>query len=515
MNLLTDPWIPVRAEHGTGEFRLLTLEELLCEDNAWWVSIPRDDLELACIQLLVCIVQTMFMPKNNVALRERLSRTITSGELDASAKPCVEWFDLDHATWPFMQTRGVKGAETSLQKLLPGMPEKTSTSKSAHCFFNETSEVESICGPIAAIALFNQASNSPSFGGGKQGAFKGSLRGNAPVTTLVKGSNLRETVWRNVVTLPRIQDRLPGYVYDLSKDRPTWVDPIREKQDIHAHEIGLVRGLFWQPARVELVKASKTQSCDVLDDVSGVAYCSFRKKQFGFTVKELWHHPHGAMTVEKKKGKMEWKFVSFNRFTPAWTWLSEFVVLSPLSDDAKEGATPAAPVSQAAEAFPGEPLHLIVGGYQAKKALVEARCHELFTLAEGWDEERRGRVKILVELGKEARGILCGRLEFVARGDKKMCIKGIGVNVHETGNKLFYSSTETFFHETLRERLIFKEWQVAKDAFVARLASICSQLFDQITNPYAMKSELIPVIARERRRLNNDLNKLSGGGAMS
>jgi len=511
MNLLNDPWIPVRADNGMGKFRLLTLEELLCSDENLWVSIPRDDLELACIQLLVCMVQTMFMPENDAKLREWLRRPLDSRELADGARPCREWFELDHPTYPFMQTKGVKGAETTLQKLLPGMPEKTSTSDSAHCFFNETSEVEFICGPIAAIALFNQASNSPSFGGGKQGGFKGSLRGNAPITTLVKGRNLRETIWRNIVTLPRIRDRLSGYAYDLSKDRPTWVDPIREKQVIHAHEIGLVRGLLWQPARVELVKAPQPRQCDVLGDVFGVVYSGFRKEQFGFTVKETWPHPHGAMIAQKKKGTIEWKFASFTKTAPAWTWLSEFIVPSPLSDDEKEGATPAASINQASEIFPSEALYLIVGGYQSKQASVEQRRHELFTLAEGWEEEGKGRVKALVEIGKAARSSLRGKLWFAAQGDKKKGMKGIGVAVHETGDKLFYAFTEELFHETLRERMTFKDWKTAKEDFTKGLAAICRQLYEEITGPYAMKPELIPVIAWSRRSLNSDLRKLIGG----
>ena len=53
MNLLEDAWIPVRADGGAGAFRLLTYQELLCEPGNWQVSLPRDDLELACVQLLV------------------------------------------------------------------------------------------------------------------------------------------------------------------------------------------------------------------------------------------------------------------------------------------------------------------------------------------------------------------------------------------------------------------------------------------------------------------------------
>ncbi|MCM8597095.1 MAG: type I-E CRISPR-associated protein Cse1/CasA, partial [Candidatus Accumulibacter sp.] len=63
MNLLEDPWIPVRADNGAGAFRLLTYRALLCEPGQnWQISLPRDDLELACLQLLVCMTQVMFLP---------------------------------------------------------------------------------------------------------------------------------------------------------------------------------------------------------------------------------------------------------------------------------------------------------------------------------------------------------------------------------------------------------------------------------------------------------------------
>ncbi|MEE4377218.1 MAG: type I-E CRISPR-associated protein Cse1/CasA, partial [Candidatus Competibacteraceae bacterium] len=255
MNLLEEPWIPVRANLGSGPFRLLTLEELLCHDGDWRISLPRDDLELACIQLLVCMVQVMLLPENDTALLERLRQPLSSEALANGMEPCKSWYDFDHPTQPFMQTLGVKAAEsTPIQKLFIGLPEGNN-----HAFFNGVGEVTQVGATIAAIALFNQASNCPSFGGG----FKGSLRGGAPVTTLVMGSNLRETVWRNVLTLSRIRERLPGYQWDLSQDVPTWIKPIPEKATIQASEIGLARGLFWQPAHIELVREDADVPCDV------------------------------------------------------------------------------------------------------------------------------------------------------------------------------------------------------------------------------------------------------------
>ena len=96
--------------------------------------------------------------------------------------------------------------------------------------------------------------------------------------------SLRETVWRNVLTLPRVRERLPDYEPDFSHDVPTWIRPIRSKETIYNHQIGLARGLFWQPAHVELIKAEQEASCDVVGGVPSVVYAGFCKEKFNFTV---------------------------------------------------------------------------------------------------------------------------------------------------------------------------------------------------------------------------------------
>jgi len=50
MNLLTDAWVPVRE---LGRFKQVPLAEVLCEDKDISLSLPRDDLEMAALQLLV------------------------------------------------------------------------------------------------------------------------------------------------------------------------------------------------------------------------------------------------------------------------------------------------------------------------------------------------------------------------------------------------------------------------------------------------------------------------------
>lgn len=499
MNLLLDPWIPVRGAAG---FRELRFEELLCRDGEWHLSLPRDDLELACLQLLVCLTQVLFPPPDVRALRARIKSPLPSDEFAAAIEPVREWFDLDHPVWPFMQSRGVKAAEvTPIQKLLIGLPEGNN-----HAFFNEPGEVKHLGAATCAIALFNQASNCPSFGGG----FKGSLRGGAPITTLVAGGSLRETVWRNVLTRKRLLDRFPDFDGDLTHDRPTWVEPIKAGETIQESDIGLLRGLFWQPARVELVRADDgAAECDLLGGSVGATYVGFRKEKFGFTVDGVWPHPHGAMTLMEKKGQLEQRFSSFTTTAPAWTQLSQFVIPRRVSE-AGEGHTPAGPVSQfGEELYPARPLHLMVGGYRANQASVVERRHEFFSIAHGWAQHADDLEK-LVNLALQARKLLRGKLYYAVQGHKDKGLQGIGADIHKVGDELFYRGTEALIHATLSEAS-FEEFPANRDALAAELAKHCEAIFEQLTDPYARKPELIPIIALARRGLSSELRKLHGG----
>lgn len=506
MNLLEDPWIPVRADGGTGAFRLLTYRQLLCDlGENWQVSLPRDDLELACLQLLVCMTQVMFLPEDDATLRSRIASPFMPDEFVTGITPCRDWFDLDHATQPFMQSRGVK-VDTPIQKILIGLPAGNN-----HAFFNEVGEVKKLSAPLAAIALFNQASNANSMGGG----FKGNLRGGTnpyltPVNIFVTEQDLRRTVWKNVLTRPRVQARLPGWKRWDENDVPTWVRPIEANKTISWDDIGLVRGLFWQPTKLELVPDTGISSCDVLEGYTGQVYSMFRKDQFKFSVEGLWPHPHGAKTAISKDGTLKWKYSAFTADLPAWTQLSEFVVARGLGDpSASVGSEPSGPVAQAEE-LGDERLHLWVGGYCAKQGSIVGRRHEMISLAQGWNSERR--LPELVGIGKDAKKALYGKLMLASNGyenkKKKIKLQGIGAAIHETAEKLFYARTESLIHETFSNELTWKEWATERENFAGQVAKHCRDIFEELTNPYAMKPELLPVIAWARRNLNTDLKKL-------
>jgi len=376
MNLLEAPWIPVRADHGAGAFQLLTYRALLCEaGQRWQISLPRDDLELACLQLLVCMTQVMFLPEDDPALRRRLAQPLTPAEFHASRIRCRHCavrrlvrsrpsHAALHADAGCKGCRGHTDSEAAYRPAGRQQPRVLQRGGRSH------SAQRTGCGdcPVQSgqqpIALFNQASNCPSFGGG----FKGSLRGGAPIATLVFDEDLRCMVWRNVLTRPRVAERqidAPG----PALDHPTWVSPIAEKSTIHWNQIGLMRGLFWQPAHVELLKSEQARPCDVLGGEATAGYSGFLKEKFNFTIEGVWPHPHGAMNMTLKKGVLEQRFASFTTTAPAWTQLSEFVIPRGVNDkDAKEGSTPAGPISQFHHTTIDEKLNLLVGGYRTNQA---------------------------------------------------------------------------------------------------------------------------------------------------
>ena len=499
MDLLRNAWIPVRHRNGAVTGDLITLEEQLCGSEAWDITLPRDDLEMACLQLLICLVQVMFPPDDAPALRQRAKTPLSPEEFaDGVAKLC-DWFDLDHPKWPFMQTRGIKADEaTPIQKLLIGLPEGNN-----HAFFNELGEIRYLGAPAAAIALFHQAVNCPSFGGG----FKGGLRGGAPITTLVSGDHLRETIWRNILTRESITDLLPVYDFDFAQDQPTWVQPIKAGETFPTARIGLLRGLFWQPAHVGLVRSDDKQPCQLLGGEPEHAYTGFLKEKFTYTAEGTpWPHPHGALQVATKKGKREEKFLSFTTTAPAWTLMSEFVVPRGGKQD-PEGSRPASAIVQFSTTWPKKPLSLLVGGYRSNQASVIERRHELLSLASGW--EAGSNLKHLVELALKSRDVLWKKLFYVGKGNKDKGFKGLGVGLQKTGEVLFFRRTERLVQSALAD-VAFDDagFNTHRGNFVAALAKVCRDIFNELTEPYAAKPELIPIIAVARAGLGTELARL-------
>ena len=494
MNLLTDAWIPIQHQ---GAREKISLQQLLCGEKKGEICLPRDDLELACLQLLAAITQVCFMPQNLKVLQARLKKPLSSDEFLAGIEDKKTWFDLNHPDTPFMQIRGVKATKpTPMDKLLAGVADGTNKS-----FINPQGLAGGLCGSCTAIALFNMANNCPSMGGG----FKGSLRGGTPITQLIKGPDLRTTIWLNVLHEERLKAVMPWH-QNATQQKPNYIEPVKAGEKIPPAKIGLVRGLFWQPAHFELLPARENGSCSVCHS-SAPLFTGFNKAKFNYTVEGVWPHPLSARTFKISKGKKEEKFPSFTTTAPGWTQLSRLVVAR---QSEKEGQNPAPVLQQIRDdrLIREKHLQFVIGGYRNNQATVLERRHEFFSLADGW-AKHGDVIHHIIETGLGYKTALRRALYLFAEGikDKQKEIKGAGVNLCNPGDALYFQQTEQWIHETLGS-IDFAEPLSATDNLHQQLKRTVQELFEQLTQPYRQDPKMLKALALARRSLNKSLADL-------
>lgn len=344
MSLFNDEWIPIQFPNG--RVRKIGMRELLCSElEGIKIEFWRDDLSFAALHLLVCLTQCAFAPVDHDEWLQRLASPLTNEEFDAPGglPHRLSWFDVRHPETPFMQRTTIKPNLLKaksvdpfpIQKIFLGLPAGQN-----HAMFNNPGEIGSACAGCVAVALFNQANNCSAIGRG----FKSGLRGNSPVTTLVAGRSLRETIWRNVLVQPRSDQPLP--------DLPVWVDLVRDGEKIQVNQIGLIRGLFWQPLALRIANWA-SGICDLCGEKTKVAKeCQFER--FLYDLDDTWPHPHSPRHPDRKG------FLSFGRHPFPWCYLPEMT-----------GQTAAQVVTQANDKFDG----LFVGGYWADQAKIFRRFH--------------------------------------------------------------------------------------------------------------------------------------------
>ncbi len=493
MNLLTNAWIPIQHQ---GKYQKISYQQLLCGDQTGELCFPRDDMELACLQLLCAITQVLFIPKDKKSLGQYVKEPITPEVYADACQGKMDWFDLDHPETPFMQIRGVKATQsTPMDKLLAGVADGTNKA-----FVNPQGLAEALCGGCVSVALFNAANNCPSMGGG----FKGGLRGSTPITTLINGRTLRETIWLNVLTEDAAEFVMPWY--QETKDQlPNYLDKIKVDSKIPASAIGLNRGLLWQPAYFELLPSQSSANCSCCGGYEPV-YNGFNKAKFSYTIEGVWPHPLSARIFTVKSGERQEKFPSFTTTAPTWTHMSRLVVDQ---QNDKEGQQTAPVIQQARTFMSADKIQLIIGGYRNKQATVEERRHELFSLAQGW-AEHGDLIQQIIIVGLSYKTTLRKALYLFSVGIKDK-VNGSGVNLCDPVEAVYYQQTENLMHNSLAI-IKFEEAQDELLALNKQLKSIVISLFNQATESYRQEPKMLKALALARRSLHKSFRELEPQG---
>lgn len=293
MNLINEPWIPIRRVDGTCEkveaWRITDFTEGKSPIAA--IASPRPDFDGALIQFVIGLLQTTCTPSESEWWDWR-EKPPTPETLSARFVTVLEAFELEGAK-AFMQDFSPSELSNSLNiaALLIETPgEQTLTENKDH--FIKRGRVELLCPHCAATALFILQINAPS---GGQGHRTG-LRGGGPLSTLVLGKTLWETCWRNVLTKARYlatadlekfgnADRFPW----LAGTRTSEADPpagITGLVDVHPDQ------QFWampRRIRLQLEKLDKVSLCDLCGAEISCACRHFVTKNYGVSYKGFEH----------------------------------------------------------------------------------------------------------------------------------------------------------------------------------------------------------------------------------
>lgn len=507
MNLLTDDWIPVELDK---ELQRISLKTLLCKEENFKIKTFRDDMELATLQLLVCIVQIVFMPDDKKALKIRWHNPMSETNYQQGIEPYLDWFDVLHSKTPFMQAGSVtpeKGNKNwaSLQKLFMGLPEKSSSSPTSNAFFDTTDEITSIHLGDAAIALFQQATNGFSLGGV---GYSVGLKGSMPLTTLIVSDNLRKSLWCNVLSREFLQQY--PHILNAPLQEPTWITPPHSKiSDERAQHIGLARGLFWQPAKVKL-------------ELMNGEVIGFHKEAGTCTVKDFWLHPHTPTDITRLQANnpKEKPYLSARGDQPLWgQMLSYFYTDSQIKivDANREAASSALVVQQYKEVW-RTGIKLAVGGYikGGSAESLAGRKHEIYSLSTGW-ETKTAEINYLIKLGVDTQKRLNFAIEEFAdmantvfedrrKGIKKQTTgkePHFRKNLKAKAKQLYFNNSETIMHSILKNLMFDDIAQYQKE-----FSALAREIFKQVVSPYEHEDKMLEPLLNSRNYLNNMLNNL-------
>jgi len=286
MNLKKDKWIPILKNDGS---TVNTNIDNVDSPDFLMVNFPREDLNVSTTLFLISCYQTFSCPKTERDWKRGLKK---APRLNMDPKQ----FELRD----FMQ-RKLDGKEKRIQHLFFNSPSQDAV-ENHHLFFDKDGEIKKICLPCVAAALFFYQSHANA--GGRDNYT--SVRGGSPMTSLIIGKNLWETVWLNVIP----KDRLPKIGTSKGNILP-WTRPIGS---ITSDRANIFHSLWGMPRKVQLGKVEESV-CDVCGN-TGHTISSFIEKRAGIQ----YANPNKDNSPEK----------------PAKPWFPWFLNFSPLEDKGKK-----------------------------------------------------------------------------------------------------------------------------------------------------------------------------------
>lgn len=304
MNLLHDPWMPVRDAQGQREW---ITPDRLSEPQWRAFDADRPDFNGALAQFAIGLLQTTTPVADSIGWRELFRSPPPASTLQSWFAAVEPAFVFDGDGPRFMQdiALGDEGvAVNGIAALLIEAPgEQTVKNNADH--FVKRAQVQAMCPACAALALFTLQINAPSGGAGHRTG----LRGGGPLTTLVLAPgepSLWQHLWMNVRDKPAFLAQA-GQA-DLAEPQLSfpWLGPITalqaQKGELAQAQVHPAH-LFWaMPRRIRLdMTGTARGACDVCGRKADSMITRYATKNHGLNYKGAWSHPLSPY-YESKEG---------------------------------------------------------------------------------------------------------------------------------------------------------------------------------------------------------------------
>ncbi len=293
MNLLTEPWLPVRKRDDSREWVDPTQ---LARPDIVAFDADRADFSGAFVQFAIGLLQTAAPVERNRDWRKLFDAPPTVDALAQWFDPLRAAFEFNGDGARFMQDRTLTaedGSRSDIGALLIEAPGE-STAKDNKDLFVKRGHVSQLCPACAAAALFTLQLNAPSGGAGHRTG----LRGGGPLTTLLlapEGSSLWHHLWLNVIERERFLDTDTSQLDSPHFTFP-WLEPMSaiqkeggETAPVQTHPAHV----FWaMPRRIRLnLHEVRSGDCDICARPSSALVSSYQTRNHGLNYKGAWNHP--------------------------------------------------------------------------------------------------------------------------------------------------------------------------------------------------------------------------------
>ena len=294
MNLLHDPWMPVRDSAGQ---RHWITPDRLAEPEWRAFDADRPDFNGALAQFAIGLLQSTTTVANVIEWGRLYKTPPDAATLRQWFEPVTAAFMLDGDGPRFMQDRDLGSEGVAVNEvgalLIESPGEQTQKNNTDH--FVKRAQVQALCPSCAALALYTLQLNAPAGGAGHRTG----LRGGGPLTTLVLApgdANLWQHLWLNVRDRPAFLTQAGNAEHADPQRSFPWLGPVTALQALKGETAQMQvhpAHLYWaMPRRARLdVSERATGTCDVCSRPDKALFTRYGTKNYGLNYKGAWNHP--------------------------------------------------------------------------------------------------------------------------------------------------------------------------------------------------------------------------------